>query len=41
MNKVKEKLNLTTLTKIIDELDLDFWTVCPNINAEIEAAKTL
>lgn len=31
--------NLTTLTKIIDELDLDFWTVCPNINAEIEAAK--
>ncbi|MGL5755437.1 MAG: helix-turn-helix domain-containing protein [Paraclostridium sp.] len=31
--------NLNILTKIIDELELDFWTVCPNINAEIEAAE--
>ncbi len=31
--------NLEVLTKIIDELELDFWNVCPNINAEIKAAK--
>lgn len=31
--------NLKILTKIIDELDLDFWEVSPSMNIEIEAAK--
>lgn len=31
--------NLATLTKIIDELELDFWEVCSNKNLNIEAAK--
>lgn len=29
--------NLETLTKIIDELEIDFWDISPNLNMEIKA----